>query len=197
MAPPSISVTLVIICVSLSISEAFLAFTSDDYHHSSSSSSSFATTAAHSTSRLWRLFRSVYDTGENDESYDHDQSSDHVDRFGRWRRSSSGVTDGDAAASSSASLASASSSTDDVSSVILTGMSPGPGNADASFENGILTLIKKEKMKVKLFGAGFSLENRLKFDSRKQEAGTDCEHQIESDEFTFDDGERAEKEGGG
>ena len=112
MAPPSISVTLVIICVSLSISEAFLAFTSDDYHHSTSSSSSFATTAAHSTSRLWRLFRSVYDTGENDESYDHDQSSDHVDRFGRWRRSSSSVTDGDVAASSSAS----SSTSDHVSS---------------------------------------------------------------------------------
>ena len=64
----------------------------------------------------------------------------------------------------------------------------GPGNTDASFENGILTVIQKEDMKIKLFGAGFSAENRLKFDNREQEAGTVCEHQIEGLELEFDDG---------
>ena len=72
--------------------------------------------------------------------------------------------------------------------MILTGLSPGPGNNDASFEKGILTIIQKEDMKVKLFGAGLSPENRLKFDSREQEAGTDCEHQIEGVELEFDEG---------
>ena len=69
-------------------------------------------------------------------------------------------------------------------------MTPGPGNDDASFEDGILTLVKKEDMKVKLFGSSFSLDNRLKFDSREQEAGTICEHQIEGIEFGFEEGQQ-------
>ena len=171
MAPPSIFVTLAIICVSLSISEAFLAFTSGTHRSS----------LTHSSSRLWRIIRSTYDDGRPDfpPLFDDGDNSAASATSGRWRRASDGA---DAAAEAV---------TGDAPTVILTGMSPGPGNADASFEDGILTVIQKEDMKVKVFGAGFSAENRIKFDSREQEAGTDCEHQIEGVEHEFDEGSLA------
>ena len=186
MAPPSPLVTLVIICVSLSISEAFLALTSSSSRYSSSSSSSSRYSST--PSRLWRIVKSSL-TGSDDRGdapfIDEDATS------GRWRPSSGRAEDSVSGRwrrasddDSAPALADAYSS----SGAILTGMGPGPGNSDASFEDEILTVVRKEKMKIKLFGAGFSAENRLKFDNREQDAGTVCEHQIEGLELEFDQG---------
>ena len=132
MAPPSPFVTLAIICVSLSISEAFLALTSSS-RYSQPRHSAVTSSATSSASKLWRILKSSLPGSSEDDAEDSPFTAEVTS--GRWRRASE----------NDVAVAGAYSS----SGAILTGMAPGPGNSDASFENVILTVVQKEKMKIR------------------------------------------------